>query len=133
MTQQMASGKVPAWRTFTLLLKILPERFILATLQLGPGLKQRGHGRLDRTQIFGPKVLSNREEVRGYLGENVTWGQNNSLSLALERNRIGIVGPNEISFVIELWTSQCLNMLDLIFQRALKLPNSKCAKLAVTC
>ena len=85
-----------------LLLKKLPERFILASLQLGPGLKQRSQSRLDHIQICGPKVLSNREEVRGYLGENVAWGQNNSLSLALERNRIGIVGPNEISFAIEL-------------------------------
>ena len=85
-----------------LLLKKLPERFIVASLQLGPGLKQRSQRRLDLWQICGPKVLSNREEVRGYLGENVAWGQNNSLSLALERNRIGIVGPNEISFAIEL-------------------------------
>lgn len=55
------------------------------------------------------------------------------MPLALERNRIGIVGPDEVSIFIELCTSQCLNMIDLIFQRAWKLPDFKCAKLAVTC
>ena len=45
------------------------------------------------------------------------------MPLALERNRIGIVGPDEVSIFIELCTSQCLNMIDLIFQRAWKLPD----------
>ena len=86
-------------------LKKVPEGLIVAIAKLGPCLKQRTQRRLDLTKVHGPKVLRNRQKVRGDSGENVAWWQNNNLSLAFEGHRIGIVGPNEIGFAIELWTS----------------------------